>query len=141
MVEEALDALAPRSGERGVDATLGWGGHAQRLLERLAPGGTLLALDADPIELPRTEARLRRLGFDEAALIARRSNFAGLRAAIDSIHDHPSPRRKNRTDFRATIVGGYQHFVFRAHPPATHRQRNRLTSRSGQEGDVIGGFR
>ena len=88
MVEEALDALAPRSGERGVDATLGWGGHAQRLLERLAPGGTLLALDADPIELPRTEARLRRLGFDEAALIARRSNFAGLRAAIDSAGWH-----------------------------------------------------
>jgi 16S rRNA (cytosine1402-N4)-methyltransferase len=88
LVEEVLAALAPRPGEHGVDATVGWGGHAQRLLERLAPGGQLLALDADPAELPRTEARLRRLGHDETVLIARRTNFAGLRAALDSAGWH-----------------------------------------------------
>ena len=88
LVEEALEWLAPRPGERGVDATLGWGGHAQRLLERLAPDGQLLALDVDPMELPRTEARLRRLGFGEAALITRRTNFAGLRSALDSAAWH-----------------------------------------------------
>ena len=82
MVEEILDVLAPAPGERGVDATLGWGGHAQRLLERVAPGGRLLGLDADPVELPRTEARLRRLGFGEDALVVKRTNFAGLRAAM-----------------------------------------------------------
>ena len=54
LVEEALTALAIRPGQRGVDATLGWGGHAQRFLERLSPGGRLIALDADPIEVPRT---------------------------------------------------------------------------------------
>src|SRR5207244_3259142 len=68
--------------ERAVDATLGWGGHAERLLERLLPGGQLLGLDTDPIELPRTEARLRRLGLDASTFIARRTNFAGLRAAL-----------------------------------------------------------
>jgi 16S rRNA (cytosine1402-N4)-methyltransferase len=88
LVEEALAALDPRPRDHGVDATLGWGGHAQRLLERLAPGGQLLALDADPAELPRTEARLRRLGFDETALVTRRTNFAGLRAALDSAGWH-----------------------------------------------------
>lgn len=82
MIDEVLDALAVRPGERGVDATLGWGGHARLLLERIAPGGQLLALDADPIELPKTEARLRALGAGEA-LIVRRTNFAGVRAAID----------------------------------------------------------
>ncbi len=82
MVGEILEALAPVPGERAVDATLGWGGHAQRLLERLTPGGRLLGLDADPIELPRTEARLRRLGYDEDALIVKRMNFAGLHAAV-----------------------------------------------------------
>lgn len=82
MVEEILAALAPVPGGRGVDATLGWGGHAQRLLERLTPGGQLLGLDADPLELPRTEARLRRLGYDEGTLIVRRTNFAGLQAAL-----------------------------------------------------------
>ena len=82
MVEEILEMLAPVAGERGVDATLGWGGHAECLLERLTPGGQLLGLDADPIELPRTEARLRKLGFDESTFIARRTNFAGLHAAL-----------------------------------------------------------
>jgi 16S rRNA (cytosine1402-N4)-methyltransferase len=82
LVEEAVTALAIQPGQRGVDATLGWGGHAQRFLERLSPGGHLLALDADPIEVPRTESRLRQLGFDAGALIVRRTNFAALRSAI-----------------------------------------------------------
>jgi 16S rRNA (cytosine1402-N4)-methyltransferase len=82
MVEEILAALAPAPGERGVDATLGYGGHARRLLERIVPGGRLLGLDADPIELPRTEARLRALGHGEDALLVKRTNFAGMHAAI-----------------------------------------------------------
>jgi 16S rRNA (cytosine1402-N4)-methyltransferase len=65
MVEEIIEVLAPAPGERAVDATLGWGGHAERLLERLAPGGRLLGLDADPLELPRTEARLRKRGLND----------------------------------------------------------------------------
>jgi 16S rRNA (cytosine1402-N4)-methyltransferase len=85
LVEEVLEVLAPAPGERGVDATLGYGGHAERILARLAPGGRLLGLDADPIELPKTEARLRRLGFDETALLVKRSNFAGLAAALQEI--------------------------------------------------------
>ncbi|MEO5617717.1 MAG: 16S rRNA (cytosine(1402)-N(4))-methyltransferase RsmH [Candidatus Eisenbacteria bacterium] len=84
MVDEILEVLAPAPGERAVDATLGWGGHAERLLERIVPGGQLLGLDADPIELPRTEARLRKLGFDEHTFLARRTNFAGLQAALAS---------------------------------------------------------
>jgi len=82
MVEEILEVLAPAPGERAVDATLGWGGHAERLLQRLTPGGQLLGLDTDSIELPRTEARLRALGFDATTFIATRTNFAGLRAVL-----------------------------------------------------------
>jgi 16S rRNA (cytosine1402-N4)-methyltransferase len=83
--EESLAALAPAPGERGVDATLGYGGHARRLLERIAPGGQLLGLDADPLELPKTEARLRALGFGADQLLVRRTNFAGLRAALAEV--------------------------------------------------------
>jgi len=85
LVDEVLAALAPTAGDHGVDATLGWGGHAEQILPRLAPGGTLLGLDQDPIELPRTEARLRNLGHAPEALLVRRTNFAGLRAAIDDV--------------------------------------------------------
>ena len=88
LVEETLDALAIAPGQLGVDATLGWGGHAERFLERLAPGGRLLGLDADPIELPRAEARLRRLGAGGETLLVRRTNFAALRAAIDEAGWH-----------------------------------------------------
>jgi 16S rRNA (cytosine1402-N4)-methyltransferase len=88
LVEEVLASLAVRPGQRGVDATLGYGGHAQRFLEQISPGGQLLALDADPIELPRTEARLRRLGFGDESLLVRRTNFAGVRAALADIAWH-----------------------------------------------------
>ena len=61
-----------------MDCTLGYGGHAQEILAKILPGGQLLGLDADPVELPKTEARLRALGFDENVFTAHRSNFAGL---------------------------------------------------------------
>ncbi len=78
MVAEILDVLAPQPGEFAVDCTLGYGGHAQEILSRLLPGGKLFGLDADPIELPKTEARLRALGFGPEMFSAHRSNFAGL---------------------------------------------------------------
>ena len=77
-VAEIMAILAARPGEVGLDATLGFGGHAQELLPRLRPGGRLFGVDVDPIELPRTEARLRGLGFDATELVLRRMNFAEL---------------------------------------------------------------
>jgi 16S rRNA (cytosine1402-N4)-methyltransferase len=78
MVVEMLEILSPKPGEVAVDATLGYGGHAQEILLRLQPGGKLIGLDADPIELVRTETRLRALGCGPETFTAHRSNFAGL---------------------------------------------------------------
>jgi 16S rRNA (cytosine1402-N4)-methyltransferase len=78
MVAEVLAAVDPKPGEIAVDCTLGYGGHAEEILPLLQPDGRLLGLDADPIELPKTEARLRGLGFDETIFTAHRTNFAGL---------------------------------------------------------------
>lgn len=85
MVGEILAALNPQPGELAVDCTLGHGGHAQEILQRIQPGGRLLGLDADPIELPRTEAMLRGEGFGEDLLVVRKTNFAGIQAALASI--------------------------------------------------------
>lgn len=82
MVAEMLEILAPAPGATAVDCTLGHGGHAEALLRRLQPGGYLLGLDADPVELPKTEARLRALGFGPESFAAQRSNFAGLPQAL-----------------------------------------------------------
>ncbi|MEO8257986.1 MAG: 16S rRNA (cytosine(1402)-N(4))-methyltransferase RsmH [Acidobacteriota bacterium] len=78
MVAEILAILAPRPGDFAVDATLGYGGHTAALLDAVLPGGRVLALDVDPIELPKTEARLRARDIPADALLVRRSNFAGL---------------------------------------------------------------
>jgi 16S rRNA (cytosine1402-N4)-methyltransferase len=78
MVAEILEVLAPQPGDVAVDCTLGHGAHAQEILAKILPGGKLLGLDADPVELPKTEARLRVLGFGADVFTAHRSNFAGL---------------------------------------------------------------
>jgi 16S rRNA (cytosine1402-N4)-methyltransferase len=82
MVHEILDVLAPRPGEIAADCTLGFGGHAREILARLLPGGKLIGLDTDPLELPRTETRLREAGFGPETFMAVRSNFAGLPQAL-----------------------------------------------------------
>ncbi len=78
MVDEVLRCLQPVPGDVAVDCTLGGGGHAQAILERVQPGGRLIGLDVDPLELPRAEARLRAAGFGADAFLARQGNFAGL---------------------------------------------------------------
>lgn len=78
MVAEVLEALRPQPGEVALDCTLGYGGHAREILARIQPGGRLIGLDVDSVELPKTEARLRALGFGPETFIAHRSNFAGL---------------------------------------------------------------
>jgi 16S rRNA (cytosine1402-N4)-methyltransferase len=78
MVDEVLRCLRPRPGEKAADCTLGWGGHAHAILDRIQPGGRLIGLDVDPLELPRAEARLRGAGFGLDVLAVRHANFAGL---------------------------------------------------------------
>ncbi len=82
MVTEILEALAPKAGDLAADCTLGFGGHAKELLARIQPGGKLLGLDVDPIELPKTEARFRASGFGPETFAVCRSNFAGLPQAL-----------------------------------------------------------
>ena len=77
-VREILSILNPQPGETGLDATLGFGGHAQEILACLLPGGRLFGIDVDPVEFARTEARLRDLGFDASVLVLHRLNFAAL---------------------------------------------------------------
>jgi len=47
LLREAIDVLAPRPGGVFIDATVGGGGHARAIVERILPGGRLLAIDQD----------------------------------------------------------------------------------------------
>ncbi len=59
-LEEILQILNPRAGQIFVDATMGYGGHSEALLQRLLPGGRLVAFDQDPLERPKTQERLEK---------------------------------------------------------------------------------
>jgi len=85
MVAEVVEALALTPGSVVVDCTLGYGGHTLELLSRVQPGGKVIGLDADPIELPRTVERIRALGFGPDCFLAVRSNFAGLPQALGEL--------------------------------------------------------
>lgn len=83
LVDEVIEALDLKSGMVGVDGTLGYGGHAERILKGIAPGGLLLGFDVDPIELPKTCMRLRDAGYGESEFQAVKSNYAGIRKVLD----------------------------------------------------------
>lgn len=85
MVAEVLRHLQPAPGAFVVDATVGGGGHALALLARLHPGGRLLALDVDGLELPRTEARLRAAGHGPDVLTLRHASFRDLPAVLAAL--------------------------------------------------------
>jgi 16S rRNA (cytosine1402-N4)-methyltransferase len=76
LVEEVLAALRPRLAGRYVDATVGGGGHAVRLLEASEPTGWLYGSDRDDAAIAAARERLagyagrfelRRGNFDELA--------------------------------------------------------------------------
>jgi 16S rRNA (cytosine1402-N4)-methyltransferase len=62
LLDEALALLAVKGGGFYVDGTLGLGGHAEAILERSAPAGTLLGLDKDAQALALARERLERFG-------------------------------------------------------------------------------
>lgn len=77
-VEEILTFLDIQPGQIGLDATLGYGGHSRRMLEKLQGKGHLYATDVDPIESEKTRDRLAQAGYGPELLTVRRMNFAQL---------------------------------------------------------------
>lgn len=87
LVDEVLQALAPRPAGRYIDATLGLGGHARALLEASAPNGRVLGIDKDRSMLEQAVKRLDGFGerlvpvlgdFAEVGQLAREQGFVGV---------------------------------------------------------------
>jgi 16S rRNA (cytosine1402-N4)-methyltransferase len=76
---ETLDLLAPHAGGRYLDGTLGGAGHTALLLERSAPDGRVLGIDADAGALERARLRLPE-AVTSGRLLLRQGNFADMQA-------------------------------------------------------------
>jgi len=77
LVEEVMSMLSPAPGSLQIDATLGGGGHTERILEATDPDGRLLGLDADGAAIARVAGRLHPRFGDR--LVLRQANFRELR--------------------------------------------------------------
>lgn len=86
-VKEILDFLQIQPGQKGLDATLGYGGHSQEMLKCLNGQGHLYGLDVDPIEIVKTKARLESLGYGPDILTVIQQNFAD----IDLVSEEHGP--------------------------------------------------
>lgn len=87
MVQEILALLAIKSAGVYVDGTVGGGGHARAILEKLGPSGFLLALDRDAsaIKVARaalapwsTQCRFEQANFADLRLLTKRHGFPAL---------------------------------------------------------------
>jgi len=83
MSAEILEYLAVRPGMRVVDCTVGSGGHAQAICEKLGPDGELVGIDADADAIERTRERLAR-----KPVILVQGNFREVGTILDKL-DRP----------------------------------------------------
>ena len=76
MVNEILEFLQIKPGMRGLDATLGYGGHTRKMLDKEPE--LVVGLDVDPIESAKTVERLRNAGYGEDRFRFRLTNFRNI---------------------------------------------------------------
>ncbi len=81
--KEVVEALALIEGLIVVDATVGMGGHALAIAERLGRGGLLIGLDRDPSTLEPAQDRLAEVA---ARVELRQANFDSMVSIVEAIH-------------------------------------------------------
>lgn len=80
LTKEVMKALRPLPGEFMIDATLGGGGHASQILEKLG-NGTFLAIDLDKTAITQFESKTNKT---DARIIAVNDNFVNLPKILES---------------------------------------------------------
>ena len=82
LLDEVLASLDVRPGDVVLDGTLGLGGHAEAILKRIVPGGTLIGLDVHEESLERATARLSMFGGSFRGLQGNFAEFVPLAKAV-----------------------------------------------------------
>ena len=84
-VDEILDFLQIKPGQVGFDATLVYGWHTLKMMEKLEHKGHMYACDIDPIESAKTKERLANLGYGEDFLTIKLMNFAQIDELVKEV--------------------------------------------------------
>ncbi len=87
LLQDVIESLQPAPGQAFIDATLGGGGYARALIERLRPGGTLLALDRDATAIERFAQEPVP---PDITVMLEHTNFAQLHRAAERIGRPPN---------------------------------------------------
>ena len=86
LLDEVIAGLQPQRGGYFVDCTVGLGGHAAAILEKISPSGRLLGIDADPEAITLSRDKLGDYG--EAVTLVN-DNFINLKDICERYHFHP----------------------------------------------------
>ena len=87
LLEETIEALKLKSGMVIIDATLGGGGHASKVLEKIGKDGKLIAFDQDFDAIGRFEKKIEADGIGklDKNIILFHDNFSNLKDRLASI--------------------------------------------------------
>ena len=84
--KEVLEYLDPKPNENFVDCTVGEGGHAQALLEKIGPSGKVLGIDLDPQQIEKCKLQLAQ--FSERAILVNDS-YINLKEIVERKNFYP----------------------------------------------------
>jgi 16S rRNA (cytosine1402-N4)-methyltransferase len=82
LLQETIQLLDPRGGEFFIDGTFGGGGHSLVIAKKIAPKGTLLALDRDPERISEGEKFFSEHFGLGVRFLLRTANYATLPAIL-----------------------------------------------------------
>jgi 16S rRNA (cytosine1402-N4)-methyltransferase len=86
LLSEAAEGLQAQPGECFVDCTVGLGGHAATILEKISPSGRLLGIDADSEAIETAQTKL--IDYGKAVTLVN-DNFVNLEAICVEYHFYP----------------------------------------------------
>ncbi len=86
--KEILEILDPKPGQKYIDCTFGFGGHAFSILEKIVPSGRILAFEADQEVYEKQKAQLISFRYAENISLVN-SNFNYLKQVVEDYNFYP----------------------------------------------------